>query len=233
MTVAALYWPDELIPMHLPHRETVMKKLHFRARPGLLLGATALSLLMFGAQAAEARDRPGHAPRGDYTRHTERQKTENGRTRSDTWTNSAGKTATRDAVVVNDRESGTRTRDVQWQGPNGGQASRHDVTQKTADGYTRSSVATNRKGQTATREAEVVRDKEAGTRTREVTTTGFNGKTRTVDDVTQKTDDGYTRNTTVTHANGATSTRDVTATYDPVTKTWVKDVTVDRHRDGG
>jgi hypothetical protein len=155
-----------------------------------LLGAVTIALAAAPADAAprggragahagphagaHARAHAGAHPRGDYTHHTERQKTENGHTREDTWTNSHGKTATRDATVV--------------------------------------------------------RDKDAGTVSRDVVETGPNGKTRTVSDDRQRTDDGYTRETVRTNPNGSTLTRDVTATYDKDTKTFSKDVSVDRER---
>lgn len=190
------------------------------------------SALFLANVDATARERgPGvnrTPPRGDFTRHTERQRTENGRKRSDTWTNANGRQVSRDATVVNDRDAGTRTRDVLWTGPNGQTATRQDVTTKTENGYTRDSTFTNPQGKTTTREAEVVRDREAGTRTRDVTTTLPDGRTRTLNDVTQRTENGYTRDTTITNPNGGTVQRDVTATYDPATKTWTKDVSVDR-----
>jgi hypothetical protein len=169
-----------------------------------------------------------HAPRGDYTRHTERTRTDDGHTRHDEITNGAGKTATRDASVVNDRAAGTRTRDVVATGPQGKTATRQDVTQRTENGYTRDSVVTGPNGKTATRNATVARDKEAGTVSRDVVTTGPNGGTRTIDDDVQRTDDGFTRSTVVTNPNGSSATRDVTATVDPTTKTVSKDVSVDR-----
>lgn len=141
-------------------------------RPMLAMLASALVLAQFGA-IAEARDaRLQHAnPRahGDYTHQTQVQRTGNGHTRSDTWTNAQGQTASRNATVANDKNSGTRTRDVQWQGPQGQQATRHDVTQRTADGYTRNSTATNGHGRTATRNVTVVKDPESHVWTRNVT----------------------------------------------------------------
>jgi hypothetical protein len=200
-----------------------------------LVGLSGLMVLTLAAASADAagparRAGAARAPRGDYTHHVQGTRTANGHTRQDAWTNAKGKTATRDATVVNDRESGTRTRDVNWQGPNGKTATREDVTQRTADGYTRDSTVTGPNGKTATRDATVVRDKDAGTVSRDVVSTGPNGKTRTVNDDVQRTDDGYTRETVRTNANGGTLSRDVTAMYDPATKTFSKDVSVDRER---
>lgn len=174
-----------------------------RTRPVLMLLAGAFVATQFAAVSAEARDgrqRQGHSrPHGDYTHQSQVQRTTSGYTRNDTWTSAQGPTASRDAVVVNDRQARTRTRDVQWQGPEGGQGSRHDVTQRTDDGYTRSATAT-----------------------------GFDGGTRTVDDDLQRTDDGYSRPTTFTQPDGDVSSRNVTATYDSTNEVWSKDVSVQR-----
>ncbi len=102
--------------------------------------------------------------------------------------------------------------------------------QRTANGHTRQDAWTNGKGQTATRDATVVRDKDAGTVSRDVVRTGPNGKTRTVSDDVQRTNDGYARETVRTNANGGTTTRDVDATFDPATKSFSKDVSVEHER---
>ena len=200
-------------------------------RTTMLMLASAVLLAQHGVVAEARAPQSQHANQrahGDYTHQTQVQRTASGHTRNDTWTNSQGKTASRNATVVNDKGSGTRTRDVVLQGPQGQQATRHDVTQRTDTGYTRNSIATNVQGQTATRNATVVNDPAAGTRSRDVTATGFNGGTRTVDDDTQRTSDGYVRQTTVTQADGDTTTRNVTATYDPASHVWTRDVSVDR-----
>ena len=140
-------------------------------RPLLLMLASSVLLAQYGV-AADARDaRAQHASQrghADYTRQTQVQRTDNGHTRSDTWTGARGKTANRNATVVNDKVSGTHTRDVRWQGPQGQQATRHDVTQRTNDGYTRSSTATNAKGDTTTRDVGASYDPERKLWTRDV-----------------------------------------------------------------
>lgn len=201
-------------------------------RPMLMLLAGAFVATQLAAISAEARDgRQRQGPsraHGDYTHQSQVQRTTSGHTRSDTWTNAQGRTASRDAEVVNDKQARTRTRDVKWQGPEGGQASRHDVTQRTDDGYTRNSTATNAHGQAATRNATVANDAATRTRSRNVTATGFNGGTRTVDDDLQRTDDGYSRQTTISHPDGKVSSRNVTAAYDSTNNVWSKDVSVNR-----
>jgi hypothetical protein len=194
-------------------------------RSASLCGAAGLlgMLMLIVAGTADARDRPGR----QRTHDVKVQRTGNGHTRQDTWSNDKGKTATRDATVVNDRDSKTRTRDVVYTGPNGKQVTREDVTQKTDSGYTRDTTVTGPNGKTATRNVEVERDTAAGTRTKNVTVTGPNGQTRSVSDAVQKTDSGYTRETDLTRANGSTTSRSVEATYDPVTKTWSKTVDVE------
>ncbi len=183
--------------------------------------ATIAALALFVAVPATADAR-------EVTRQTTKQRTDNGHVRKDTWSNAAGRTATREATVVNDRENRTRTRDVLWTGPNGQQATRQDVTRRTENGYTRDSVLTGPDGRQATRSAVVVNDKEAGTRTRSVIAQGPEGRQRTVEDQLQRTENGYTRSTTATNPNGAVVTRDVEASYDPETKTWSKEVTRER-----
>ncbi len=167
------------------------------------------------------------APHGDWRRHTEVQRTENGRTSNSTWTGKDGKTATRDATVVNDREAGTRTRDVTYTGPEGKTRTVNDVTQKTEDGHTRDTTVTNAQGETATRNAVVVKDPESGTSTRDVTYTGVNGNTATSNTTTTRTDSGYIRETTVTGPNGDSGTRSVTVSCDKAAGECTKDVQVE------
>jgi hypothetical protein len=146
--------------------------------------ATASALMLVAATAlvpADAADRgqksrtrsaQQHAhkqrPHGDYTRHTEVRRTDNGHTRSDAWTGERG-TSTRQAEVVNDRGSQTRTRNVQWTGPQGQQGTRTDVTRRTESGYTRQSTATGPTGGTSTRDVVATRDPSTGTWTKDVT----------------------------------------------------------------
>lgn len=128
-------------------------------------------LLAFGAAGGAHADpaggsRAGHAQRakpraqGNHTHHTEVQRTEHGHTRSDTWTGADGKSATRDAEVVNDRAHQTRSRDVEWTGPNGQRATRTDLAQRTDDGYVRNSTATGPNGGTVERDVVASRDAE-------------------------------------------------------------------------
>src|SRR5262245_6408209 len=80
-----------------------------------LFGMMGLVMLLTAGVTANARDaqrqRAAHAPRAaqPHTRTTERQRTESGHNRTDTWTSADGRSATRKAVVTNDRETGTRT----------------------------------------------------------------------------------------------------------------------------
>ena len=127
---------------------------HSRRRGAVLATALALALTTGTMATADAGDRGSrsgsrpmqthtqkHRPHGDYTRHNEVRRTDSGHTRSDTWTGERG-TTTRRAEVVNDRANQTRTRNVEWTGPQGQQG-------------TRSTIAT--------------RDREAGTWTKDVT----------------------------------------------------------------
>jgi hypothetical protein len=140
---------------------------------GLVLAACACGTAQAGTPH-QAKPRGAHAqpqksrPGGDYTRHTEVQRTDNGHTRTDTWTGENGKSATRQAEVVNDRAAQTRTRNVEWTGPAGQQATRTDVTQRTDDGYTRNTTAVGPKGATTTRDVVATHDPASGTWTKDV-----------------------------------------------------------------
>jgi hypothetical protein len=150
-----------------------------RAITVAVAGALGLVLMTASAPADAGNGKAGKArhaqtspqkarPQGDYTRHTEVRRTDNGHTRNDTWTGTRG-TTTRDATVVKDRENQTRTRNVDWTGPEGQQATRTDVTQRTETGYTRNSTATGPQGGTTAREVNATRDAESGTWTKDVT----------------------------------------------------------------
>ena len=191
-----------------------------------LLTFSALALVL-ALQSTDAQARGGargvggggmHGARpaagGSWTRQTTNTRTENGHTRHDQVTGANGKTATHDAVIVNDRANGTRTRDDTWTGPNGGSGSAHTDAQRSDNGYTSNTTATNAKGETATRSVTVTRDASTGTVTRDADVVGFDGKTRDIDSTRTRTDNGYVQNTTVTNAAGQTATRDVTVVRD-------------------
>jgi len=195
-----------------------------------ILGTVAIATVLTAGSAAFARDgqhrATSHRAAQPHTRTTERQRTESGHTRNDTWTGANGQTATRSAVVTNDKEAGTRTRDVEYTGPNGKTASVDSVRTKTDDGFTRATTATNAQGQTATRDLTVSRDQEAGTITRSADYTTAKGGEGSRSDVIQRTEDGYTRDTTRVAPNGQTHTRAVDVSCDGEGKC-VKQVEVD------
>lgn len=195
-----------------------------------ILGTLGLVMLMSVPTFARdaQRQRGAHPPRAtqQHTRTTERQRTETGHTRTDTWTGANGRTATRDAVVTNDRAAGTRTRNVDYTGPNGGTGSVDSVRTKTDDGFTRSTTATNAQGQTATRDLAVTRNPETGTVTRDANYSTFDGREGSKSDVIQRTEDGYSRDTARTLPNGETHTRSVDVSCDKDARKCVKQVEV-------
>ena len=178
-----------------------------------LLGACIAATLLAASGHAIARDSQRqhgtHAPRTTqpHTRTTERQRTETGHTRTDTVTRADGATATRNAVVTNDKEAGTRTRNVDYTGFDGKSRSVDSTRTKTDDGFTRSTTATNAQGETATRDLTMSHDQDTGTTTRSANYTTFDGRSGSMSDVIQRTDDGYTRDSTRTLPNGETHTR--------------------------
>lgn len=144
--------------------------------PIRIAAAVLLTLgLGVASVAAEARDRGQNmqrpsrpAPRGDYSHQVQRQRTDNGHVRNDTWTNASGKSATRAATVVNDKEAGTRTRDVVMTLPDGRTRTMNDVTTRTGNGYTRDTSITNPNGSTLQRDVDASWDPATQTWTRDV-----------------------------------------------------------------
>lgn len=102
---------------------------------------------------------------------------------------------------------------------------RQTEQQATDKGFKRNTTVTNDQGQTATRQVEVVNDKDAGVRTRTMTGTTFDGKTVSGQSVTTRTDDGFTRQDSFTGPNGQTSTRQVDVSRDAEAGTVTKNVT--------
>jgi len=151
------------------------------------------------ATPSEARDRPAASARGaaagaaqarrpaggNWTRTTETQRTDTGRRRAD-----------------------------RWEGANGRSGNANTVTMKTDDGFTRDTTVTNAKGETATRNVDVSRDREARTSTRSADYTGFDGRSATVDSTRTRTENGMTIDRNVVTPNGATISHDVVKTCD-------------------
>ncbi|MFO0451110.1 MAG: hypothetical protein ACK52I_21045 [Pseudomonadota bacterium] len=155
-----------------------MKPSILRSAPPFALALAVACALGTGAAAvptsAEARDRPARAadramPRGDFQRHTERQRTTNGHVRKDTWTGTDGRNASREAVVVKDRDAGTRTREATTTLPDGRTRSVSDVVTRTENGYTRDTTIVKPNGATLSRDVVATRDAETGKFTKDVT----------------------------------------------------------------
>jgi hypothetical protein len=177
------------------------------------------------AQAGDrARQRGAHAGQA-HDRTTERQRTENGRTRSDTVTR-GGSTATRRVEVVNDSDHGGRARNVDYTGFGGQQRSVDRVSTRTDEGYTRTTTATGAKGQTATRNLDVSRSEDTGTVTREANYSTPDGRSGSMSDVIQRTEDGYSRDTTRTTPDGESHTRSVDVSCEKDAKKCVRQVDV-------
>lgn len=138
--------------------------------------AVAASLAMpavaAGAHAHAGSHAAGHAGSGathSYTRTTQTQRTADGHTSHSSRTDAQGRTATRDASVVNDKETGTRTKDVTFTGKDGETRSVDSITQRTDSGYTRDTTYTDKNGNTATREADVIHDADTHSTVKTVT----------------------------------------------------------------
>ncbi len=125
---------------------------------------------------------------GTFTRHTEQTATETGFNRATTTTRPDGQTATRNLVVDNNRDTGTRTKTMSGTNFNGGSFSGQTVTQKTDTGFTRDSTRTNANGKTASRHVEAIVDRDAGTLSKNIIVTKPNGETSTTSVVKTRTD---------------------------------------------
>jgi hypothetical protein len=176
-----------------------------------------------GSQARSVQRGDGHfeshttrtGPRGGTrTKDVVGQRTEDGRTRSTTWTDAQGRTASREATVTRDPAAGTRTRDVVLTGRDGQTRTRSTTVERTENGHTSATVLTDAQGNVATRDASVTRDPETGTRTRQVEWTGRDGQTASRTSVTQRTDDGRTTTSTSVRPDGTTITREYTVSRD-------------------
>jgi hypothetical protein len=134
-----------------------------------LLLSTAAVAGPHGQGRAAVRSHTGAA--GNTVTHTTRvERMQNGRTRQDQVLVNGELRRERNATVTRDREAGTRTRDVAVTNGQGDTLRTvHDVTQRTDDGYTRSTDVVGRAGGTTSRDVDVSRDAETGVKTRTVT----------------------------------------------------------------
>ena len=106
------------------------------------------------AQKHVTRTGPGGATRSKDVRA---ERTETGYRRNTTWTDAQGRTATRDAEAVVDREAGTASKQVEWKGPDGATARRNTNVAKTETGREATSTTVRPDGSTVTRQSSVVR----------------------------------------------------------------------------
>jgi len=163
---------------------------------------------------------------GTYDRETDRYKTEDGVGRTTTITNTdTGNSVTRERTTTKDPDTGAVTHTNEITGPEGEKSfNSSTTTMKTDDGRTTTTNITGPDGSTRSRSADITKDADTNSATKTVTRTGEDGTDKTRETTVTKTDDGFTRSTTFN--NGATA--DVTATKDPETGEWSRDVTRSR-----
>jgi hypothetical protein len=148
------------------------------------------------------------------------QKTEDGYTKTGTWTDAQGRTHTRDVDFSYDKENKSWKKSVTATGPDGQTRSKEITGQKTENGYTRNSTMTNAQGKTMTREAQGTWDPATKTWQKNMTAIGPEGKTYTRQTTGQKTEDGYAATTTATGPQGKQKMVNSQGVWDPATKTW-------------
>ena len=168
-----------------------------------LLGTFAVAMLLATAGTAMAHEtqvpraaNKAHAAQ-PHTRTVERQRTETGRTRRDTLTRADGGTATRDAEINRERDTGSTTRYVDYTGFDGKSRSVDSVRTRTEGGFTR-----------------------------EANYTTLEGREGSMSDVIQRTEEGFTRDTVRTAPDGRTHTRTVEVACDKDASKCVKQVEV-------
>jgi hypothetical protein len=163
---------------------------------------------------------------GNYDRETDRYKTEDGVGRTTTITNTdTGNSITRERTTTKDPETGAVTHTNEITGPEGEKSfNSSTTTQKTDDGRTTTTNITGPDGSTRSRTVDVTKDPDSNSATRTTTRVGEDGTEKTRETTVTKTEDGFTRSTDFN--NGASA--DVTATKDPETGEWTRDVTRSR-----
>ena len=114
-----------------------------------------------------------------FTRHTEQTVTANGFRRDSTVTAPDGRTAQRTVTGSIDPENQSRTRTVSGTRMNGDTYSGERTVQRTENGYSKTASRTNAAGETASKQVDVVVDRENHTATKTVTKTGFDGESHT------------------------------------------------------
>lgn len=167
-----------------------MKTKPMKTKPLMLAVVLAASCAVSVAHADLGAKHQRHSYTADVTRtagngktvsrHTAQTATATGFNRSTAMTAPDGRTASRTVSGNRDAEAGTYTKSINGTRLNGDTYSGERVTQKTDDGFTRSSTRTNASGETASKQMSVEVDKENGTLTKNISATGFNGETHSV-----------------------------------------------------
>lgn len=113
-------------------------------------------------------------------------------------------------------------RNITRTGSNGFSSSKSINTTRTSQGYNRNTTVSGPQGNTATRTAQGQWDSGSKTWSRNATVTGVNGNSATSSSSATRTGSGYNRSTTITGPQGNSGTRNVSGSWDAVSKTWTK-----------
>lgn len=116
-----------------------------------------------------------------YSQTSVKQKTDTGFTKTNSVTNAAGATATREVTLVRDPETKTATKTISGTNFNGDAYSATDVKQKTDTGFTRESERTNAQGETISRSVVTTIDKDAGSIDKVISKIDKDGNTHTTE----------------------------------------------------
>ncbi|HZF27242.1 MAG TPA: hypothetical protein VEZ88_13335 [Steroidobacteraceae bacterium] len=139
-------------------------------KPALLMGMSTLALfLALGSLDVKADPPAPDVTPSNSSSHTAQQRADDGHTKQTSGTHSDGKTATRNAVVTNDKDNAHRARDVTHSGVNDKTSTVKNVTTGADVGNTRNTTATGPNGSSETRVTSLACDKAIGNCTLDVT----------------------------------------------------------------
>lgn len=110
-------------------------------------------------------------------RHTVQTPTANGFVRKHTLETGSGQTANRQVNLEYDQDTRTLTRSAEGERLNGATYTTQRSAQKTQEGYTKQVTHTNGQGAEASKQVDVIVDKEAKTLTKTITATDYQGET--------------------------------------------------------
>ncbi len=144
-----------------------------------LISASLLFAFSSAQSALAAEPAAKHQKHNVVSRQSERVKTDNGFTHTINKTDDQGAKATRRTDVVDEKEAGTRTRNLSGTTFEGKSYTGQSVAQKTDAGYSAQGQLTTSDGKVIDRSVNAQVDKAANTVTKDISVTPAGGETKT------------------------------------------------------